>query len=180
MARRPAVGTAMEPARGVPALIEHHTEGGNRTGDSAGCHIVALSVLLPATADPLWFECAAWESRCNQISPEMGTPADLLGQVDREFAEFAPVLKVAAPRVAGGKPPRGPGSDLGRNRGAGASRRPTVHPAKRANFDGRGRDCYLGLSNCPAIIDLRAMAGKPFLVERSVEFPAFSSLALRS
>jgi HD-like signal output (HDOD) protein len=80
------------------ALLEYHADNAEagRAGD-AGRGIVALSALLPATADPVWVECAAWEEQCGRVCPEVGSPAELLGYVDREFSELAPALKLAAP-----------------------------------------------------------------------------------
>jgi HD-like signal output (HDOD) protein len=81
------------------AMIEGHT--GATKGNQAselGSHIVALSSLLPAATDPLWIECGQWEEYFAWICPDMAIPAGLLNQVDQEFTEFAPVLKLAAPR----------------------------------------------------------------------------------
>jgi HD-like signal output (HDOD) protein len=59
---------------------------------------VALSALLPTTADPTWIDRELFTEYYRQVAPA-GSPAvaELLGQIDREFAEFAPVLKLAAP-----------------------------------------------------------------------------------
>jgi HD-like signal output (HDOD) protein len=59
---------------------------------------VAMSALLPTTADPTWVECELFEDYYRRVSPA-GCPAvaELLAQTDREFAEFAPVLKLSAP-----------------------------------------------------------------------------------
>lgn len=59
---------------------------------------VALSAMLPTTADPTWEECEAFEGHYRQVAPS-GSPsvAELLEQTDREFTEFAPVLKLATP-----------------------------------------------------------------------------------
>ncbi len=65
---------------------------------SPGKLSVALSALLPTVADPLWTECAAFESYYERIMPAACPPvADMLAQTDKEFEEFAPVLKVATP-----------------------------------------------------------------------------------
>jgi len=63
----------------------------------SGREIVALSALLPASADPAWVERAAWEEDFVRICPDGESSTELLEQVDREFAEFAPLLKVTAP-----------------------------------------------------------------------------------
>lgn len=60
---------------------------------------VALSALLPATADPVWHERVPFEEYYRKVAP-IGSPEvlELLRQTDDEFADFAPVLKVSAPR----------------------------------------------------------------------------------
>jgi len=81
-------------------LIEEHT-GGNaddKKPAELGKCIVALSALLPSAADSFWIECSQWEEAFGRICLSLATPDGLLNQVDREFAEFAPVLKVTAPR----------------------------------------------------------------------------------
>jgi HD-like signal output (HDOD) protein len=94
------------------SLIEGHAGGGpsaQRVGNSSaagrsltaadlGRDIVALSAMLPAAADPLWIECAAWEQNLGLLCPSADAPNELLEQVDGEFAEFAPVLKLSRPR----------------------------------------------------------------------------------
>jgi HD-like signal output (HDOD) protein len=59
---------------------------------------VALSALLPAGSDPLWGECAAFAACYQQAAPP-GSPAveAMLGQIDEEFARFAPVLRMSVP-----------------------------------------------------------------------------------
>jgi HD-like signal output (HDOD) protein len=80
-------------------LIEGHAghTDTKETGDP-GKQIVALSALLPSAADPLWIECSQWEERIGQVCPALTSPVDLLNQIDQEFTELAPVMKVAAPR----------------------------------------------------------------------------------
>jgi len=80
-------------------LLEGHADGtveSNKPGE-LGRQIVALSALLPSAADPLWIECSQWEEVFGQICPSTVSPAGLLNQVDQEFTEFAPVLKLATP-----------------------------------------------------------------------------------
>ncbi len=77
--------------------IEGHAGGAvasEKPGDPAR-QIVAVSALLPPAADPFWIECPQWEAVFAQICPAMTSPADLLSQVDREYTELAPVLKLA-------------------------------------------------------------------------------------
>ncbi|MBN2579270.1 MAG: HDOD domain-containing protein [Pirellulales bacterium] len=59
---------------------------------------VALSALLPTLADPTWVECGPFEEYYEEIAPA-GHPnvPQLLEQIDREFASFAPVLKLSLP-----------------------------------------------------------------------------------
>lgn len=59
---------------------------------------VALSSQLPAVTDDLWHECGQLEETFVALRP-IGNPqlAHVLDQVDREFAEFAPVLKLPKP-----------------------------------------------------------------------------------
>ena len=80
-------------------LIEGHASGGNaKNANDTDMQIVALSALLPSAADPTWSECAEWDQRLATICPPTASAMGLLGQVDREFADFAPVLQMAAPR----------------------------------------------------------------------------------
>jgi HD-like signal output (HDOD) protein len=59
---------------------------------------VAISALLPTIADPRWHERDQFENLYQRIAP-LGSPSvvELFAQVDREFTEFAPVLRLAAP-----------------------------------------------------------------------------------
>ena len=70
----------------------------NAKPGETGRQIVALSALLPSAADPLWIECSQWEAAFGQICPSKASPTGLLTQIDQEFTELAPVLKVSAPR----------------------------------------------------------------------------------
>jgi HD-like signal output (HDOD) protein len=81
-------------------LIEGHTTGGGegKQAGELGSHIVALSSLLPSMADPVWIECGQWEEILARICPSLSAPDGLLHQVDQEFKEFAPVMKMAVPR----------------------------------------------------------------------------------
>jgi len=59
---------------------------------------VALSAMLPSTADPLWHESSQFVDYWQQLAPPTAPSVTaILGEVDAEFAEFAPVLKVATP-----------------------------------------------------------------------------------
>ncbi len=59
---------------------------------------VCLSALLPSSSDPAWVEFPQFDAVYQRLRPAHGPalPA-LLAQVDREFAEFAPVLRVSKP-----------------------------------------------------------------------------------
>ncbi len=85
-------------------LIEHHDQVEGFVSDpraDAGKLAVALSALLPAAADPQWSECGQLESYFQQVAPRGGpTLAALLQQVDTQFTEFAPVLKMAEPGIS--------------------------------------------------------------------------------
>ena len=70
------------------------------SGSDPGKLAVSMSALLPTTTDPEWTECGAFEEYYQKACPEGGPPvSELLGRVDDEFAEFAPVLKIATPGV---------------------------------------------------------------------------------
>ncbi len=81
-------------------LLDGHadSQADSQKAAELGKCIVALSALLPAAADPLWIECSQWEASFGQIHVSTTTPEDLLNQVDQEFTEFAPVLKLTTPR----------------------------------------------------------------------------------
>jgi len=59
---------------------------------------VALSALLPAASDSQWAEREAFVCAYDQLAKGTGiTAAKLFEQLDKEFAEFAPILKLATP-----------------------------------------------------------------------------------
>jgi HD-like signal output (HDOD) protein len=83
------------------ALVEGHSDLQRWSAASAASRMglcVALSALLPSTADPIWVEFKFLEQHCEAIASQ-GSPsvAELLDQVDREYVEFAPVMRVAMP-----------------------------------------------------------------------------------
>jgi len=60
--------------------------------------VVAMSALLPTTVDSKWHESEQFEKCYARVCPAGGPDlAKLLGQIDDEFIEFAPVLKLATP-----------------------------------------------------------------------------------
>ena len=59
---------------------------------------VAMSAILPTTADPIWTDCGRFESYYGEVAPAGGpSVTELLGQIDQEFADFAPALKLSTP-----------------------------------------------------------------------------------
>jgi HD-like signal output (HDOD) protein len=82
-------------------LIESHTKLDEflATGcKEPGKLSVSLSALLPANHDENWLERDKFVSAFDQLAANRGrTAADMFEQVDEEFGEFAPVLKLAVP-----------------------------------------------------------------------------------
>lgn len=83
------------------SLIECHTQldqllaAGSK---EAGKLSVALSASLPVGADKIWAERNSFVKAFDTITAGTGkSAADLLAAVDKEFTEFAPVLKLAVP-----------------------------------------------------------------------------------
>ena len=64
-------------------------------GRDVGALTVQLSALLPATCDDDWHERDVFLAGYEQLVGELRPAEELLAQVDREFAEFAPMLKLA-------------------------------------------------------------------------------------
>lgn len=82
-------------------LIEAHTDVVPWIAPPAampGKLAVAMSALLPTAREDSWHEAAQFEG-CYEKAAPAGAPSipDLLGQIDKEFSEFAPVLKIANP-----------------------------------------------------------------------------------
>lgn len=82
-------------------LVENHLDPDGclePAGDEKVALAVALSALLPAVNDSDWAECFDLETRHRKIQAA-GSPslAELLFQVDQEFADLAPVWKLATP-----------------------------------------------------------------------------------
>ena len=54
--------------------------------------------MLPSTVDSFWSERELFEEYCAKICPAGGPSVkELLEHTDGEFADFAPVLKLASP-----------------------------------------------------------------------------------
>lgn len=59
---------------------------------------VGLSALLPSASDKSWAEKEKFSNLFKTMSAGLGkTPADMLEQVDKEFSDFAPVLRLTVP-----------------------------------------------------------------------------------
>ncbi|PHS05454.1 MAG: phosphohydrolase [Blastopirellula sp.] len=81
-------------------LIESHVDLDEHLAQSKpdpGKISVALSALLPATNDESWSERDEFEKAYNKIKGDGPALLDLLGQIDADYEEFAPVLKLTAP-----------------------------------------------------------------------------------
>jgi HD-like signal output (HDOD) protein len=82
-------------------LVERHTQFDQATLEQGLPPLqaaVTLSSLLPASSDAAWTDAANFDGAFHAWCP--GSPqsiAELLAQVDGEFTEFAPVLKLATP-----------------------------------------------------------------------------------
>jgi hypothetical protein len=86
---------------GFAVLLENHQavdRWASQPEAEPGRLAVALSALLPTVADPIWVECEMFEDYYRKVAPAGSrVAAELLEETDREFAEFAPVLKLSAP-----------------------------------------------------------------------------------
>jgi hypothetical protein len=66
--------------------------------ENPGQLAVSLSALLPAVADGQWCEAVRFEDCYERIrTPTAAGVAEFLAAIDQQFAEFAPVLKLATP-----------------------------------------------------------------------------------
>lgn len=85
---------------GFALLIEGHT-GQTPTVEGICPHefqaAVSLSALLPSSSDSTWWECAQFEQAYHRL-PCVDAPSvvELLGQIDTQFVEFAPLIKLDA------------------------------------------------------------------------------------
>jgi HD-like signal output (HDOD) protein len=81
-------------------LIEAHTKLDQFMAESSpdpGQVAVALSALLPAAHDDEWFERPKFMSAYERLSGGRKPIGEVFAQIDQEFTEFAPVLKLATP-----------------------------------------------------------------------------------
>jgi HD-like signal output (HDOD) protein len=58
---------------------------------------VSVSALLPSASDRRWYGCAEFESVYGRLLPGGPSVMEMLERIDREFKDFAPVLKLASP-----------------------------------------------------------------------------------
>lgn len=82
-------------------LIEAHADLAAATAKlpaQPGPFCVALSALLPAAADDHWHERGEFVEAYSRARPSGPEIEAVLAQVDTQFAEFAPVLKVTVPK----------------------------------------------------------------------------------
>lgn len=82
-------------------LIEEHIDIGKIVGLSREAPdrvALAMSSLLPTTVDQKWNEFDQFESYYEKIMPPKGpTIMELLKQIDSEFNQFAPLMKISTP-----------------------------------------------------------------------------------
>ncbi|TWT38371.1 HDOD domain-containing protein [Blastopirellula retiformator] len=80
-------------------LIEAHTDIANLVNqpEEPGKVSVALSALLPASNDDAWADRDAFIQYYEQLRGDGPSIEELLAQIDVEFEEFAPVLKLSTP-----------------------------------------------------------------------------------
>jgi HD-like signal output (HDOD) protein len=82
-------------------LIEDHLtvdQWVSKSTSEPGKLAVAMSALLPTTGEATWPECATFDDYYQKVCPPGGPLAtEILGQVDQEFVEFAPFLKLPIP-----------------------------------------------------------------------------------
>jgi len=86
---------------GFALMVESHQDidrWASASDTESGKLAVALSALLPSTADSTWAECGLFEDYYQKSVPQ-GSPTapEMLRRIDEEFTEFAPVLKLATP-----------------------------------------------------------------------------------
>jgi HD-like signal output (HDOD) protein len=82
-------------------LIEAHTQLDRFLAEGAkeaGKVSVALSALLPANHDEEWFDRERFLAAYEKVGSKSGKPVEeLFAQIDQEFTDFAPVLKLTTP-----------------------------------------------------------------------------------
>ena len=84
---------------GTSQLVEKHASLSELAPNAARPELpaIVLSALLPACRDESWPEFSLFEEHYQKLLPK--EPAvDMLRQVDEDFNEMAPILKIAAPK----------------------------------------------------------------------------------
>lgn len=85
----------------IATLIERHTQADEFVSAAATLPnetAVAFSSMLPASHDESWAECGLFDDYCRRSVPSGLDVPELLGQVDTDFDDIAPILKVAPPK----------------------------------------------------------------------------------
>ncbi|MGE3778613.1 MAG: HDOD domain-containing protein, partial [Pirellulaceae bacterium] len=79
-------------------LIAHHADLPPGVPASPAARVIALSSLLPSTCDSEWTERERFLATMDEVQPGLAANAEsLFEDVEADFAEFAPVLKLAKP-----------------------------------------------------------------------------------
>jgi hypothetical protein len=81
-------------------LIEAHTQIDHFVETNckeAGKLAVALSALLPAAQDDQWYEQSKFLKYYSHLVGGRKAVEELFAQIDGEFADFAPILKLSSP-----------------------------------------------------------------------------------
>ena len=88
----------------LAALVEDHLSVEQHLSDpnaDPAKLVVAMSAPLPAVDDEDWTEFAKLDDSYGQVRPLDGPSIEvLLGKVDQEFADIAPLLRVSSPQVS--------------------------------------------------------------------------------
>jgi HD-like signal output (HDOD) protein len=81
------------------AMIARHADADLTAADrTAGMNVIAVSALLPSTCDAEWLERDAFLPAFERLTVKHAISArDVFLDVEREFHEFAPVLRLAQP-----------------------------------------------------------------------------------
>jgi HD-like signal output (HDOD) protein len=98
-------GGALARSWGLPAafvrMVEGHTQTDQVVGEDPlepGDSAIVLSSMLPSVCDEAWVDEEPFRALYGRLAGERAMPLQsIFEQVDGEFAEFAPVLKLASP-----------------------------------------------------------------------------------
>ncbi len=70
----------------------------DKPGEAPDMAAVSLSAFLTNIVDPIWIECRQFESYYEKLLPvNRPTIVGLLSQIDQEFSEYAPLMKITTP-----------------------------------------------------------------------------------